>query len=79
MGLISKDPKHFEIEDPPFQKKMMIIKMDPIQTGYYDFTSFTDTKLNRRTCFEQLDKEFKKMLYSHRKSAKEFYSVQEQG
>ena len=40
----------------------------------YNFTNLTDTKLDPNiTTGEQLAKELRKLLYSRRKSAKEFY------
>ena len=81
VGLISKDPKYFETEDTAISKKGVVYK-----NGFgsykelYDLTSFTDTKLaTDQPLSEQLDKQLKMMLYSHRKSAKEFYSVARQG
>jgi len=39
------------------------------------FTSFSDTKLKEEEpLMDQLNKALKRMLYSRRKSAKEFYS-----
>ena len=80
-GLISKDPKQFEVEDTSISKKGVVYKNGfPSYNELYDFTSFTDTKLAVDKPFsEQLDKQLRIMLYSHRKSAKEFYSVARQG
>jgi len=81
VGLISKDPKYFETEDTAISKKGVVYK-----NGFgsykelYDLTSFTDTKLaTDQPLSEQLDKQLKMMLYSHRKSAKEFYSLSRTG
>jgi hypothetical protein len=80
-GLISKDPKHFEIEDTAISKKPVIYKNGFLSYNeLYDLTFFTDTKLMAdQPLSEQLDKQLKIMLYSHRKSAKEFYSVSRPG
>jgi hypothetical protein len=80
-GLISKDPKHFEIEDAAILKKDAVYKSGFLSHNeLYNFTSFTDTKLVAdQPISEQLDKQLKIMLYSHRKSAKEFYSVARPG
>jgi hypothetical protein len=80
-GLISKDPKHFEIEDTAISKNAVVYKNGfPSQNELYDFTSFTDTKLTAdQPLSEQLDKQLKIMLYSHRKSAKEFYTMARPG
>ena len=44
-------------------------------TSRYDFTGFRDTKIKvEEPLLNQLNKELKKMLYSRRKSAKEFYA-----
>ncbi len=46
----------------------------------YDFTGFSDTKLNEdEPLAGQLNKALKKILYSRRKSAKEFYENNEDG
>jgi len=82
VGLISKDPKHFEIEDGPFASgKNIGFKNRFIPSNEsYDFTSFTDTKLTiDEVLSDQLDKELKIMLYSRRKSAKQFYNVSRPG
>jgi hypothetical protein len=80
-GLISKDPKHFEIEDTAISKNAVVYKNGFLsQNELYDFTSFTDTKLTAdQPLSEQLDKQLKIMLYSHRKSAKEFYTMARPG
>ena len=81
VGLISKEPKHFEMEDTVILKggaahKNSFLSYDDL----YDFTSFTDTKLMAdQPLSEQLDRQLKIMLYSHRKSAKEFYSASRGG
>jgi hypothetical protein len=40
----------------------------------YDFTEFTDTKIEEdEPMAKQLSKALKKLLYSHRKSGRQFY------
>jgi hypothetical protein len=81
VGLISKEPKHFEIEDTVVLKGGVAHKNGFLSyDDLYDFTSFTDTKLMAdQPLSEQLDKQLKIMLYSHRKSAKEFYTASRGG
>ena len=74
VGLLSKDLKQFEIKLPSPDSDDDYDDDD--ETGYYDFTSFTDSKLDvSEPVSMQLNKELKKMLYSRRNSAKEFYDV----
>ena len=81
VGLISKDPGHFELEDTAVSKKSPVYKNGFLPNNeLYDLTSFTDTKLTtEQPLSDQLDKQLKIMLYSHRKSAKEFYTVNKAG
>ncbi|HEV8508548.1 MAG TPA: TraB/GumN family protein, partial [Chitinophagaceae bacterium] len=80
-GLISKNPKQLEIDDTIFSRKNVISKNGFLPPNdSYDFTSFTDTKLIvDQPLSDQLDKELKIMLYSRRKSAKEFYNAGRSG
>jgi len=81
-GLISKDAQHFEIEDTiAFSRKNVTSKKGLLSSNEsYDFTSFTDTKLTiDEPLSDQLSKELKVMLYSRRKSAKEFYTMSRPG
>jgi hypothetical protein len=80
-GLISRDPTHFEIEDSAILKRGAFYRngFGPYNESY-DFTSFTDTKLTAdQPLSDQLDRQLKILLYSHRKSAKEFYNVARTG
>jgi len=76
VGLVPEDPKQFEFEK---EDKKETGSFDDY-TNYssvsrYDFTSFTNTKIKAdEPLLTQLNKELKKMLYSRRKSAKEFYA-----
>jgi hypothetical protein len=70
-GLISKDPKQFDFESDSISGNRDDDDNDPL-----DFTLFTDSKINPDLPVrEQLDTALKKLLRSHRKSAKEFYEV----
>ena len=75
-GLISNDPKKFEIKD----ESLLLNDIVPSNINWsyrnrYDFTSFTNSKLkDDEPIAQQLSRELKKMLYSRRRSAKEFYN-----
>lgn len=78
VGLVPLDPAQFEFEDSSNIKIPFFYS--PLLPSYgfnykkYDFTELTDTKLkDDEPVNKQLNKELKKMLYSRRKSAKEFY------
>jgi uncharacterized protein YbaP (TraB family) len=79
VGLVPEDPKQFE-----FAEKNMINminlpgfdspKFPAYRSGKYDFTNFLETKLtDDEQVMIQLKKMLKKMIYSRRKSAKNFY------
>jgi hypothetical protein len=76
VGLLSKDPKKFEIKDTVHS--LVDVMFSGNSWNYrdrYDFTSFTNTKLKANEQIKgQLEKQLKKMLYSKRQSAKEFYN-----
>ena len=79
-GLILKDPKHFEMEDTVSKGNINYKNGFVSYNESYDFTSFTDTKLtDEQTVSDQLNKQLKIMLYSRRKSAKEFYTATRSG
>ncbi len=77
VGLVPENPKQFEFED------LMDIEKSNNRNSYgaelekltrYYFTDFTDTKTKEDDVFTELmQKEWKKMMYSRRKSAKNFY------
>jgi hypothetical protein len=77
VGLISGDERQFELKDSSgttFDDDTRY-RGDAAFRGSYDFTSFTDSKLvSGEPIGAQLNLQLKKMLYSRRKSAKEFYS-----
>jgi uncharacterized protein YbaP (TraB family) len=75
-GLVPEDPGQFEFEDSstvniPFLSSTLL---SSYRFNKYDFTDFSDTKLKADIALnKQLSKELKKLIYSRRKSAKEFY------
>jgi len=76
VGLVPEDPKLFEFEGN--SSISLAGSGSPLIPGYvynqYSFTSFTETKFKEDTpVADQLKKMLKKMLYSRRKSAKNFY------
>lgn len=80
VGLTPEDAKQFEYEDTA-KRRFKGIDFSVFSFGEYnryDFTGFTETKLEMDEPIDkQLNKELKKMLYSRRKSAKEFYEDSE--
>jgi len=76
VGLVPEDPKQFEFED---SSKVKLAGFDsPLLTSYtynkYSFTVFSDTKLkDDEPVPDQMKKMLRKMIYSRRKSAKNFY------
>jgi hypothetical protein len=78
VGLVPTDPKQFEyeIQDYPANVREFVAMMSADSRSYsrYDFTDFTDTKIDvDEPLIDQLKKELKKKLYSRRNSAREFY------
>ena len=76
VGLTPEDPKQFEYEDstgltiPGFESPLF----SSYRYNRYSFTDFSETKLSEEEpVADQLKKMLKKMLYSRRKSAKNFY------
>ena len=75
VGLVPQDIKQFEFEEKE-KKSPEYSSVYDNNTGNssYDVTAFTDTKLRPdEPVINQLKKQRKKLLYSVRKSAKEFY------
>ena len=78
VGLTPEDPKEFQFEDDS-KFSFRGIDISSLYTksekyNRYNFTEFTDTKLEEEEPLtKQLGKALKKLLYSRRKSAKEFY------
>ena len=72
VGLISKDPKKFEVSA---QASSSNSRFDD-NGDDYNFTLFTDIKLSEdKSAVQQMNTALKKLIYSHRKSAKEFYDI----
>lgn len=75
VGLVPENPKEFEFEKSASfsRNKSPLLPELPVYSPY-DFTSFTDTKIKEGEALPALLKrELKKMLYSRRKSARDFY------
>jgi hypothetical protein len=76
VGLVPEDPKQFEYED---SLKFRVPGLDYTLFSFanynrYDFTDFTETKIEQdEPIMKQLNKALKKLLYSRRNSAKKFY------
>ncbi len=82
VGLTPRDPGLFEFEDSVRTAPVNLIFTSPFDGIYspYNFTALTDTKiLEDEPVSKQLDKALKKMMYSLRKSAKEFYEEKDYG
>ncbi|HET6994563.1 MAG TPA: hypothetical protein VFI06_06260, partial [Chitinophagaceae bacterium] len=81
VGLVPQDPKKFEFDD--IEKPSVNDYYSNIKKGDYfkfDFTGFTDTKIkDEEPLADQLKKLLKKMLYSKRKSARDFYEKEGNG
>ena len=83
VGLTPEDPKQFEYEDSTTLSIPGLFD-SPLFSAYrynrYSFTEFSDTKLSEEEpVADQLKKMLKKMLYSRRKSAKNFYEEESGG
>lgn len=80
VGLTPQEPKQFEYEDT-VKTRFRDFDNSLFSFGGYnrfDFTDFTETKIEQDEPIEkQLHKELKKILYSRRKSAKQFYGNSE--
>ena len=76
VGLVPEDPTQFEFENEDKKENSRYDDYDTYPgVSRYDFTGFRDTKIRGdEPLVKQLNKELKRMLYSRRKSAKEFYS-----
>jgi hypothetical protein len=79
VGLIPEDPNLFEFKDDnQGVKRNLYVSSLYGSTDYnrYDFTDFTGTKIEEdEPLVKQLNKTLKKILYSRRKSAKNFYDT----
>lgn len=81
VGLTPEDPKQFEYEDSlEFSYLDFDYSLYSPRGGYnrFNFTDLTDTKIEAdEPISKQLNTALKKLLYSRRKSAKEFYDERE--
>jgi hypothetical protein len=77
-GLVPEDPKEFEFEDDRPCCHFDLSWLESERNGPYDFTGFTDKKIEEdEPTGKQLSKALKKLLYSVRNSAKQFYEDHE--
>lgn len=82
VGLVPENPREFQFEDTVKLKfpRHMFELFNLRKYNRYNFTGFTDVKVNTDgTLTSQLEKELKKLLYARRKSAKEFYEGEKNG
>jgi hypothetical protein len=74
VGLVPEDPKQFEFEDDRPCCHIDLPWVESQRNNIYDFTDFTNTRLEGdEPVMNQLNKALKKLLYSRRNSAKKFY------
>ena len=74
VGLVPENPLEFEFEDDENSKSVLSGVFSSYSYNKYNFTSFTETKIKSdESLNSQLKLELKKMLYSRRNSAKQFY------
>ena len=83
VGLVPQDPTSFEFENtgkPDLANFYSPMNFRTSDYYRYDFTNFTDTRIkDDEPLTGQLKKTLKKLLYSKRKSAKEFYERESRG
>jgi hypothetical protein len=80
VGLVPEDPAEIEFDDTTGHTFLIYYPEESGKKGFnrYDFTEFTETAIKEdKPLSEQLKKELKKMLYSRRKSAAQFYDDKE--
>ncbi len=82
VGLLPQDPNKFDFSDSLVGNNYIFYP--PLSAlrrhaNEYDFTGFTNIKVKEEMMNTFLKKELKKMLYSKRKSAKEFYTDEDDG
>ncbi len=74
VGLVPEDPKQFGMEDDRPCCRIENSWPESDRAGPYDFTGFTDTKIETdEPPGKQMNKVLKKLLYSRRSSARKFY------
>jgi uncharacterized protein YbaP (TraB family) len=77
VGLVPEDPKQFEFEEDSKDSSPAVTfsYYNSVNQNKYDFTDFSNTKIKEdEPLADQLKKALKKILYSRRKSAKQFYN-----
>lgn len=73
-GLVPENPEQFEFDKGKRKLEDYYFMYNNSNSLNYNFTRYSDTKIKEdEAVIEQLRKELKRMLYSRRKSAKEFY------
>jgi len=82
VGLIPEDPKEFEFKADE-KSGLYFTPLSDIYSGIpssiYDFTRITETKIKEDEPLQgQLSKILKKLLYSKRKSARKFYTDEDE-
>jgi len=79
VGLVPEDPGQFEFEKDDKEDEDRFERYNEYSpVSRFDFTGFSTTKIKvDEPLLNQLNKELKKMLYSRRKSAKEFYAKED--
>jgi hypothetical protein len=74
VGLVPENPEQFEFKKEKRRSEDYSFMHNNSNTLNYNFTGYNDTKIkDDEPVIEQLSKELKRILYSRRKSAKEFY------
>ena len=75
VGLVPDDPKQFEFDDLAKEKSGRYFEYNnSSNSSRYDFTFYSNTRIKpNESLGVQLNKELKRMVFSKRKSAKEFY------
>jgi hypothetical protein len=74
VGLVPENPEQFEFKREKRKSEDYSFMYNNSNTLNYNFTGYNDTKIkDDEPVIEQLSKELKRILYSRRKSAKEFY------
>jgi len=75
VGLVPDDPKQFEFDDVKKDQGDRFFEYNNYSnSSRYDFTSYSNTRIKlTESLGVQLNKELKRMIYSKRRSAKEFY------
>jgi hypothetical protein len=75
VGLLPADPGLFEFEEKEIKKWTGEFPLSRYAVNRYDITGFSDTRLHDdKPLTAQLNDELKKLIYSLRKSAAEFYN-----